>query len=637
MSRPIADAQPPTYPLNAPPSPAATPVNPGAELQVRNPVTDPRGLTRTASEEASNFLGEVPNEPRLQASCAGESSRAVSMAHRSFHQLVTAGALDEVAQRLLQSPALRDAFDPQTGLTPLCLAAESGHPAIAAALLAAGAAVDARARNDSTPLMFAAFAGRVDVIRLLLSAGADPNAVNKVGWRCALHGAIQNKHLQTTQVLIEAGANPDLMLFNPSLNQANPSPTVCVLTDGWTELIAWMIATGRWALESEAMPRITLFNMACLVGSLPSVQLLLAAGANPHASFDLNGKHYKGGLWIADRRAQLNVIEYLLAQGVALSPPVGSTPVSDLDFLCPLTIDLVNHAILLKGSGQASYAGLTDLSFRQTPRKLIEGVVARQIGVLPNARGWRNWLCECGITNVIISLIDQQTKGIAALLRVVGGNQAMASRAQQLQHMTEVVSDVCAATSLNVSFSKKKMTGQGTVAMNTLVHQQRELLLQGVASLRAEQVQRLGTLASLCVENYLSLTHKLNEPDLYRFLTQEWGLMDTVALVTIRVVKTAYAQVRQVLGLSNTTVFTQLPLAEQLGLAMTHVFEELDQHTSMPEFGKALRELPAGVDIEVFAEFLFAQWRIVNHAHQVETQRFVQVGPRKPEPIATAQ
>ena len=91
------------------------------------------------------------------------------------------------------------------------------------------------------------------------------------------------------------------------------------------------------------------------------------------------------------------------------------------------------------------------------------------------------------------------------------------------------------------------------------------------------------------------------------------------------------------LGLSNTTVFTQLPLTEQLGLAMTHVFEELDQHTSMPEFGKALRELPAGVDIEVFAEFLFAQWRIVNHAHQVETQRFVQVGPRKPEPIATAQ
>ena len=165
MSRPIADAQPPTYSLNAPPSPTATPVNPGAELQVRNPVTDPRGLTRTASEEASNFLGEVSNEPRLQASCAGESSRAVSMAHRSLHQLVTAGALDEVAQRLLQSPALRDAFDPQTGLTPLCLAAESGHPAIAAALLAAGAAVDARARNDSTPLMFAAFAGRVALLR----------------------------------------------------------------------------------------------------------------------------------------------------------------------------------------------------------------------------------------------------------------------------------------------------------------------------------------------------------------------------------------------------------------------------------------------------------------------------------------
>lgn len=183
-----------------------------------------------------------------------------------------------------------------------------------------------------------------------------------------------------------------------------------------------------------------------------------------------------------------------------------------------MTIDLVNHSTLLNGSGQASYAGLTDMSFRQTPRKLIERV-DRQIGVLPNARGWSNWLCECGMTNVIISLIDQQTKGIAALLRVVGGNHAMASRAQQLQHMTEVVSDVCAATNLNLPFSNKKMTKQGTVTMNNLVHQQRELLLQAVASLRAEQVQRLDTLASLCVENYRSLTHKFNEPDLYRMLT----------------------------------------------------------------------------------------------------------------------
>ena len=222
-----------------------------------------------------------------------------------------------------------------TRLTSLAVqrAAASGDAQSVTMLVENGAEIEAKEKTfGQTPLMFAAFAGRVEVIRLLLSAGADPNAVNKVGWRCALHGAIQNKHLQTAQVLIEAGANPDLMLFNPSLNKANPSPTVSVLMEGWTELIAWLIATGRWTLESEAMPRITLFNMACLVGSLPSVQLLLAAGANPHASFDLNGKHYKGGLWIADRRAQLNVIEYLLAQGVALPPPVGSTPVSDLDF-----------------------------------------------------------------------------------------------------------------------------------------------------------------------------------------------------------------------------------------------------------------------------------------------------------------
>lgn len=93
-----------------------------------------------------------------------------------------------------------------------------------------------------------------------------------------------------------------------------------------------MIATGRWTIESEAMARITLFNMASLEGSQPSVQFLLAAGANPQVSFDLNGKHYKGGLWMADRRTQLNVIEYLRAQGVALPPSIGPVTVPDLGF-----------------------------------------------------------------------------------------------------------------------------------------------------------------------------------------------------------------------------------------------------------------------------------------------------------------
>lgn len=167
-------------------------------------MTDPRGLICTASEAASDLLGEGSTEPSLKALCNDGSNSAVSMAQGRFHQLVRAGALDEVEHCLLQSPALRDAGDLQTGLTPLCLAAESGHTMIAAALLAAGAAVDVRARNDSTPLMFAAFAGRVEMIRVLLSAGA----------------------------------NPDLMFFNPSLNQANPSPTVSVLMQGWTELIA---------------------------------------------------------------------------------------------------------------------------------------------------------------------------------------------------------------------------------------------------------------------------------------------------------------------------------------------------------------------------------------------------------------
>ena len=97
------------------------------------------------------------------------------------------------------------------GLTALHLAAEGGHPAVAEALVAAGAAVDAGTRiGGYTPLQMAARGGHGAVVLRLLEAGADPNAWTTNSGVTALHlaaGATGGR--SAVAALLDHGADPD--------------------------------------------------------------------------------------------------------------------------------------------------------------------------------------------------------------------------------------------------------------------------------------------------------------------------------------------------------------------------------------------------------------------------------------------
>jgi ankyrin repeat protein len=96
------------------------------------------------------------------------------------------------------------------GWTPLHYAAFADNAATAAILIAAGAEVDARAKNrfENTPLQVAMLSQATDVAKVLLAHGADVNATQAEGVT-ALHEAAANGDLASIDVLLGAGADPN--------------------------------------------------------------------------------------------------------------------------------------------------------------------------------------------------------------------------------------------------------------------------------------------------------------------------------------------------------------------------------------------------------------------------------------------
>ena len=110
---------------------------------------------------------------------------------------------------LLNSAAKEDVnAKDENGWTALvwAITGEGGDPATVAALLAAGADVNAGADAGYTPLLAAAESADLPVLRLLLAAGADVNAQNGDGATPLMLAAGENT-LPVVEALLAAGAD----------------------------------------------------------------------------------------------------------------------------------------------------------------------------------------------------------------------------------------------------------------------------------------------------------------------------------------------------------------------------------------------------------------------------------------------
>jgi hypothetical protein len=125
---------------------------------------------------------------------------------------VRAGDAEKVKALLKADPDLLNEQD-ERGLTPLHIAAASGHKEVVQMLLASKAAVDVKGDYGSTPLHVAAAKGQREIVEMLLSSGADVNAVDKQG-QTPLTWALDENFSEVAAVLRRHGgkASPKTVL-----------------------------------------------------------------------------------------------------------------------------------------------------------------------------------------------------------------------------------------------------------------------------------------------------------------------------------------------------------------------------------------------------------------------------------------
>ena len=118
------------------------------------------------------------------------------------------GNVDRIIDILKSSPARVSEYAPD-GFTPVALAAFFGQPAAVKTLIAAGADVNAAAKNGlKVAALHAAVAGgKLEIVKAVLEAGADPNAQQQAGFR-AIHEAGTKANRALAELLLAHGADP---------------------------------------------------------------------------------------------------------------------------------------------------------------------------------------------------------------------------------------------------------------------------------------------------------------------------------------------------------------------------------------------------------------------------------------------
>ena len=121
---------------------------------------------------------------------------------------------------------------------PLFEAVKTGNTAEVERLLANGAGVDSRTRDQATPLIEAALSGQPEIVALLLAKGADVMARNAGGFT-PLHAAAYSGSVPVATLLLDKG-----VLLEDVANKAGASPLMVASERNNVDMVELLIARG---------------------------------------------------------------------------------------------------------------------------------------------------------------------------------------------------------------------------------------------------------------------------------------------------------------------------------------------------------------------------------------------------------
>lgn len=179
--------------------------DPGADLQLEASVLDANGHAMSADltwASSNPAVAAVDGDGRVTAQAGGTAT--ITAAVRDADPGVS-DSVEITVRRSLTVSGEPNVYDTRTGRTPLHIAAMANAPKLIAALVAAGADVEARDREGLTALHAAAYTNRPAAIAALLEAGADLNARNHDGVTPLLYASSVSPAAMV--MLVESGAD----------------------------------------------------------------------------------------------------------------------------------------------------------------------------------------------------------------------------------------------------------------------------------------------------------------------------------------------------------------------------------------------------------------------------------------------
>ena len=242
-----------------------------------------------------------------------------------------------IARALLAAGARVDAVNEYV-VTPHSLAALNGSDAMVSLLLDAGADPNLALPSGETPLMTVSRVGATTVVARLIAEGARVNHAESVKGQTALMWALSEGHLETARLLLDRGADIHLR------SDSGISPLLFAARHGDVDAVRLLIDRGAGVEEADE-GGVTPLLIATVRGHVDVIQLFLDHGADPNAAGPgFTVLHWAAGGWESSmthdypdaegewkalgglQERKLEIIKALLAHGADVNARVMKSP-----------------------------------------------------------------------------------------------------------------------------------------------------------------------------------------------------------------------------------------------------------------------------------------------------------------------